>query len=54
MKDWILNAYSNIGLDCYWQIHNKDIKKKLSESMFDLVHIRFCWIHSFTSWDQYK
>ena len=28
MKDWILNAYSNIGLDCYWQIHNKDILKK--------------------------
>ena len=38
MKDWILNAYSNISLDCYWQTHRKDIlKKKLSESIFDLV-----------------
>ena len=33
MKDWILNAYSNISLDCYW--HNQDIFKKLSESIFD-------------------
>ena len=43
MKDWILNAYSNIGLDCYWQIHYKDtLKKTFSESIFDLVNCH--WI----------
>ena len=41
MKDWILNAYSNISLDCYWQIHNKDILKKTFRK-----HLRFS-THSF-------